>query len=241
MSILKFSKTLLATLGATFLTISAHAGIATYTYTAPIGGPFNNTGVGSFALYGALDGSGIKFDFTVAAPLVSKGCAGASYNVNCNANVLGQVLSWHYHGGNSFMNTGSDLGGTLTGLALSTLANGQVQDGRFYLNGPVVIPTLEAFTSSIAEAHDGYDQANLFSNYLRQYSTGIHSEPLYTGLSEGFRNTAGSGHWTMTEAVTQTSNDVPEPQTFILVLAALALVGATTRRKATAKTKPKLA
>jgi hypothetical protein len=149
----------------------------------------------------------------------------------CDANVQPDVLSWHYHGGSAFMNTGSDLGGHLNGLVMSTDASGQVTQARFYLDGPVVIPTLEAENSYITEAHDGYDQQQLFSSYLRQYTRGMHGEPLYASLGEGFSNMRGAGTWSVASALAvDQDNGVPEPQSLLLMLVALGVLTATTQR-----------
>jgi hypothetical protein len=152
-------------------------------------------------------------------------------NVGCNANLLQDVLSWKYHGGSAFMNTGSALGGHLTGLALSTGNSGEVTMARFYLDGAVVIPTLEAYTSTLMEAFDGYDQQNLFSNYMRQYSTGMHSEPLYASLGEGFSNMRGAGSWSISQGTPGGGNNIPEPTSLLLVLAGFGMIAATNGRK----------
>ncbi len=212
--------------------ISAQAAPVTYTYTAPITSWINSYGIGAWGLYGGLDGSGIRFDFTVDAPLLNIGCGTGPYHISCQTNVIPEVLSWRYHGGSAFMNTGSDLGGHLTGLLMSTDGAGQVTNARFYLNGAVVIPALPAETSYITEAMDGYDQQQLFSSYLRQYTTGIHGEPLYASLAEGFSNQRGAGTWTMAPAVgIDPGNGVPEPRNLALMLAAVGVLGWTSRAK----------
>jgi hypothetical protein len=216
-----FYRGALSSLAALLLSTTVQAAPMTYTYTAPITSWNDATGH-NWALYAGLNAP-IKFEFTTAAPLVSVGCVG----VNCApVDVLPQVLSWNYNGGNAFMNLGSDIGGTLTGLNLSTDANGQVISGQdqFYVNGPTVIAGLEAYTSSFTMAHSQYDQGVLYSTYSRFVTYGYMYAPVYGGLAEGMSNMSGSGQWTVTS--------VPEPETYAMLLAGLGLVGFAVRRRA---------
>ncbi|MCV2369822.1 PEP-CTERM sorting domain-containing protein [Roseateles oligotrophus] len=226
---------LLGAMALTFVTLMPAQASVTYTYKAPITYWANSWGSANWAHYGGLDGSGIEFEFTVAGPLINAGCGAGPVHVGCNANLLPDVLSWKYHGGSAFMNTGSALGGHLTGLALSTGNSGEVTMARFYLDGAVVIPTLEPYTSTLTEAFDGYDQQLLASNYLRQYSTGIHSEPLYASLSEGFSNMRGAGSWRVTSGASGGGNNIPEPTSLLLVLAGIGMIGATNGQKVRCK------
>lgn len=205
-----FYRGTLSALAALLVSTAVQAGPMTYTYTAPITSWYDATGH-NWALYAGLD-SLVKFEFTTASALINLGGANLS-----TVNVMPQILSWRYHGGSAFMNLDSDISGTLTGLNLNTDANGQVLNHQFYVNGSVVIPGLEAYVSSFTEASDGYDQQVLYSTYARFVTYGYMYAPIYGGLAEGMSNTRGSGQWTVTA--------VPEPETYAMMLAGLALVG----------------
>lgn len=203
---------LVASSASLMLAAPTHAStLTTYTYTAPITSWYDATGH-NWQLYAGLDGSDIKLEFTTAAPLINIGCGSNPYSIYCQTDVMPQVLSWHYNGGSSFMNLGSDIGGTLTGLLLSTDASGNVLNDRFYLNGSVVIPGLEPYQSSMTEAHDGYDQQVLYSTYGRFVTYGYMYAPIYGGLAEGMSNMNGAGQWTVT-----TSSPVPVPAAALLL------------------------
>ena len=193
-----------------------------YTYTAPITSWYDATGH-NWQLYAALD-SQLKFEFTVAAALTNVSCGPHL----CQTNITSQVLSWRYHGGSDFLNLGSGLGGTLTGLTVNTDANGNILRDTFYVNGPTVVAGLEGYDSSFTQAHDGYDQQTLFSSYARFVTYSYNYTPIYGGLVEGMSNTAGAGSWTMATVadVPAPGNGVPEPASAALALAALGLVAA---------------
>jgi hypothetical protein len=205
--------------------------LTTYTYTAPWSYWANSWGSSNWASYAALT-QGLTFEFTTSAPLISVGCGTNSYNISCQSDLATQVESWHYNGGSSFLKLGSDVADSvLTGLFLSTDANGNILNDRFYLNGPVVIPSLVNETSTLSEAHDGYDQQLLQSTYLRQYSTGMHSEPLYASLSEGMSNGRGAGQWSVSNTSDPIVSAVPEPETYALMLLGVGLIGTIARRQ----------
>ena len=209
--------------------------LTTYTYTAPITYWANSWGAANWASYAALDGSGISFEFTTTAPLTSVGCLG----VNCDSvDTLAQVTSWRYHGGSSFLNLSSSTVGTLSGLFLSTDATGAIINNgtdRFYVNGPVTITGLEAYHSTLSEAHSIYDQQVMASDYMRQYSTGIYSNPLYASLSEGMSNNRGAGSWSWVTSAAPIVSAVPEPESWMLMLVGLGAVGTLARRSARAR------
>jgi hypothetical protein len=216
-----FSLTLLIT------TASSSFAVPTYTYTAPITWWANSWGSANWASYAALDGSNIKFEFTTAAPLTDFGC---SHSYSCQNNLSSQVLSWRYHGGSSFLNIGSDIAGSvLSGLFLNVDSNGNIINDRFYVSGPVVIPTLENEVSILIQAHDGYDQQLMQSSYLRQYSTGIYSQPLYASLSEGMSNMHGAGSWAFADVQNSAASNLPEPSGLVLI--GLGLLGLIASRR----------
>jgi hypothetical protein len=99
---------------------------------------------------------------------------------------------------------------------------------RFYLHGPVVIPGLTNETSSLYEAHDGYDQQNLFSTFSRQYLGSPRS------LSEGMSNFGGS--WTFATTEIPASGAVPEPATWAMMLIGFGLVGFAMRKRSSLRT-----
>jgi hypothetical protein len=198
----------------------------TYTYTADWTYWADNAGINR-PLYAGLDGRGIKFEFTTAAPLSLVGCGTGGYSIYCQASIV--PLSWHYNGGSSFLDLGSDVAGSSLTLLLSTDAAGNILNDRFYLNGQVVIPTLEQYLSYLSEAHDGYDQQTLSSTFTRFYG----GSQSYIPLSEGFSNNSGAGSWTF--VTTPDISTVPEPETYSLMLAGLGLVSAIARRR---KAKP---
>jgi hypothetical protein len=211
------------------LAAPATAAVTTYTYTAYTvynakwSSWMDNSGLGR-ALYAGLDSSGIKFSFTVTAPLSSVGCGTNPYSIYCQSDVTSQLQSWHYNGGSPFLNVGSDVAGsTMSGLLLSTDANGVIQNDRFYLNGPVVIPGLSQFQSSLYEAHDGYDQQNLFSTFTRPYQGSAIS------LSEGMSNFGGS--WTMVTSTDPVTSAAPEPSSWALMVVGVGGLGAALRMR----------
>ena len=113
----------------------------------------------------------------------------------------------------------------MSALLLSTDANGVIQNDRFYLNGPVVIPGLGQFQSSLYEAHDGYDQQNLFSAFTRPYQGSAIS------LSEGMSNFRGSGSWTMTTSTDPVAGAAPEPSSWALMVVGVGGLGAALRMR----------
>ncbi len=124
------------------------------------------------------------------------------------------------------MNLGSATHGSLTGLAVQTNATGQILADVFYLNGSTVITGLESYNSSFTQAHDGYDQQVLYSDYARFVTYGYLYAPIYGGLAEGMSNTRGSDSWSMRVAadVGPQTNQVPEPASWALTLAGLVLL-----------------
>lgn len=195
----------------------AHAGLTTYTYTAPITSWYDATGH-NWQLYAGLN-SDLRFEFTTATPLVDVNCGPNQ----CQTNILPRVLSWRYNGGSPFMNLSSSTHGTLTGLTVNTDANGNILADRFYVNGTTVIPGLEDYDSSFTQAHDGYDQQVLYSTYARFVTYGYLYAPIYGGLAEGMSNTHGAGSWSMrVDQGPGPQNQIPEPATWTIVLAGLA-------------------
>jgi PEP-CTERM motif len=197
----------------------AHA-LATYTYTAPV---FNNWYDGNgrgFALYAGLDGSGIQLQFTTAAPLVNVG------NAFDTADVTSQVLTWSYHGGSPILNQSSATTGALS-VQLTTNPDGSVFYSKFYVNGPVVIPTLEAYSSSMTVGHDAnYDQQTLNSNYHRVYGRDLRGNELLAPLGEYMSTPVGEGSWSMT-----VTSPVPEPGSLGLAGTGLVAMAAWLRRR----------
>ncbi len=202
----------------------AQASTTTYTYTAPGGGWYDAGGHG-FALYNQSDASGIRFEFTTAAPIASVG------NAYDAVDVTSQVLSWSYHGDSPFLNFGSASSGAMT-LLLTTLADGSIFFDKFYVGGAVVIPGLEAYHSSFEGSSNGYDQLILHSDYLRIFGYDLHGQPYYSGLGEYMSNQRGAGHWAMrTNADEPAPGVVPEPASLALVLAAGMLGALASRRR----------
>lgn len=215
-----------AALGA--LSAPASASLTTYTYTANWTSWMDNAGLNR-GLYAGLDRA-IEFDFTVSAPLASVGCGTSPYSIYCQTDVKAQVQSWHYNGGSSFLNIGSDVSGSvLTALLLSTDAAGNILNDRFYLNGPVVIPSLSTYQSRLSEAHDGYDQQLLTSDFSRFYG----GSQSWISLSEGMSNMQGAGSWSFATFSDPIGNSVPEPATYSLMLAGVVLSGVVARRRKT--------
>ena len=73
---------LVAASASLMLATPSHAStLTTYTYTSQFTYWANSWGSANWASYAALDGSGIKFEFTTAAPLISVGCSNYSCQV----------------------------------------------------------------------------------------------------------------------------------------------------------------
>jgi hypothetical protein len=194
--------TALVLAGTTFASAPALA-LATYTYTAPTFNNWYDGGGHGFALYAGLDGSGIQLQFTTATPLISVGSAFDTTDITA------QVLSWSYHGGSAILNQSSSGTGALS-VQLTTNADGSVFYSKFYVSGPVVIPSLEAYTSSMTVGHDAnYDQQTLNSNYQRSFGQDLRGNPYYAPLGEYMSTPQNSGTWALS-----VTSPVPEPQTW---------------------------